>query len=308
MDPSQFRGATLLFDVTTREMLSGADADAITAFFVREITHLRTLVRAGLRSAEAYALASQLVRGAPASSMKTVGRALLHLYLSETALATGMTVATPAATEAHAISCIDEISGARCSESTRLRVLSTAHMHLSIALKATGSMDQAVDALDALLGAKDQPKPPLPWVIDSVRQRVMMRQSAWDHLLLLESASLYKDARPLEYYRSLKRGYEFFLNRGLKETARSIEPHLMSAFLRVQHVATPIMSISLTKNVAQRLALDGQGAASLRLLHAAGSEARANGLQGQVRQIDSLRSAVQAGEVKALLETFRVPG
>lgn len=307
MDPSQIRGAILLWDVPRLETLSGTDAGAATAVYVREITHLRRMARIGLRPAEAYALADQLLRRAPVSPVKSVGRALLHLYLSETALATGMTVAAPAATEAHAISCIDEISGAQCRDSTRLRILSTAHMHLAIALKATGDADSAVGALDALLGAKDQPKPPIPWVIDSARQRVMIRQSARDHVLLLETAVLYKEARPLEYYRTLKRCYEFFLNHGLKDTARSVEPHLLSAFHRVRHIATPIMSISLTKNVAQRLAIDGDGGGSLRLLEAAATEARANGLQGQIRQIDSLRSAVRAGEIKALLATFRVP-
>ncbi|MEN3536100.1 hypothetical protein AAH991_13375 [Microbispora sp. ZYX-F-249] len=139
-----------------------------------------------------------------------------------------------------------------------------------------------------------------------VRQHVMMRQDSHQHLTLLVSARGYRDERPLEYYRTMKRVIEFLTNAGLVEAASTLEREFVAPFARVRHGVPLIARVSFAKNLAHLSALRGDRQSAAEVLRLAARSADTAGLHGQVRQLRLLTKAVEENDVRGALETFRL--
>lgn len=137
------------------------------------------------------------------------------------------------------------------------------------------------------------------------RQDMMMQQTTRAHLHLASTAAAYREAKPIEYYRSIKRVFEFLLNRGAVRHADSIYVEYRRAFLAVCNELPPLSHISFLKNIGQYLMAKGEMATAARVMERALAEARARHLNGQVRQIVAMLAAARGGNM-GHLATFEV--
>lgn len=179
------------------------------------------------------------------------------------------------------------------------------YMLMSICYKARGGpyeeiLREAMD--DTWMATRAAPGDRVP----VARQEVMRRQNLQGHLDLLDDAAAYKDDRPMEYYRTVKRVVEFLTNRGMSESVAGLEKEFVAAFLRVSGRTTLVGQISFAKNLAQVSALKGADDAARHILRQVRGKAANAGLHGQVRQLDSIARAVEQGDVRGALRTFRV--
>lgn len=138
------------------------------------------------------------------------------------------------------------------------------------------------------------------------RQSTMMSQDLSRHMLLLEQARAYRQQRPLEYYRSIKRVVEYFTNQGLLISAEALEPELISSFGVIAKDSTLISRVSFLKNLAHLRALAGNLSSATEIIGVALRDSRGAGLFGQVRQLERLESAISDTDVRGALMTFRL--
>jgi hypothetical protein len=128
------------------------------------------------------------------------------------------------------------------------RLLGQWYMMMAVAFKAQRKLDDYACVLQ--LGTEDgwlQENGSPGDIVPVLRQRVMMRQGAQEHMVLLHNATSYKVTHPLEYYRTLKRVIEFFTNNGLTRSAAELESEIILAYARsgfasCQRPSIPVMS------------------------------------------------------------------
>lgn len=194
-----------------------------------------------------------------------------------------------------------------CRDDIRIKVLANVFLLKSISEKARKQQDEAYLTLeraeqDLWISEKD-----ISLMMTPVyRQKMMMEQTAASHQKLLARALVLKHSHPLEYYRTLKRVFEFTINSGDQAMSRLLMPELQLAFSAIQNQVPKITAISLLKNFGQANALLGNSDLAKRQLDIAVCEAQAYGLNGQVVQINRLLQAVMDGNVIGKLSTFRV--
>ena len=143
-------------------------------------------------------------------------------------------------------------------------------------------------------------------VIPLTRQEVIMAQTVEGHRSLLENAYRYREVRPKEHYRSIKRAFEFSLNRGHRRDIETVVGEFIISFDRIADDVSPISSVSFHKNIGQYLILTGRIEDAVYLLTRTRSFAVAGNLIGQVRQIDRLISEARGGVQAPLLTAFAV--
>lgn len=194
-----------------------------------------------------------------------------------------------------------------CSDDLRIKVLANIFLLKSISEKARKQQSEAYLTLEQ--AEQD------PWIAQNdislimtpvYRQKMMMEQTITSHQKLLARALVLKQSNPLEYYRTLKRVFEFIVNSGEQAMSRLLMPELQIAFSAIQNQVPKITAISLLKNFGQANALLGNSDLAKRQLNIAVCEAQAYGLKGQVVQINRLLQAVTDGNVIGKLSTFRV--
>ncbi|PSL55669.1 hypothetical protein B0I31_105641 [Saccharothrix carnea] len=230
----------------------------------------------------------------------------LHLFLCEMCLAAGASADNLARAGAHLDRAREQAE--RATGGTLVpRILLNWYWLTSIVAKASG--DDAAYAVLLTEGLADK------WIarhaepadyIPVVRQQVMARQELRGHLALLAQAVHYKDQRPLDYYRSVKRVMEFLTNQGHHAAARNLHYEFVRSFAAIGPRRTLIAKISFTKNLAHLAALEGNVAVAKKLVGATLQSATQAGLVGQVRQLTLLREAITQSDVRGALVTFRL--
>ncbi|MEJ0011271.1 MAG: hypothetical protein WDM94_01330 [Bauldia sp.] len=179
-------------------------------------------------------------------------------------------------------------------------------LHLGVIRKALGRFDDSIlgmraarKTLSAGLGAEEVE------LVMLRRQEVIMQQEVLGHRMLIEEAGAYASSRPMEYFSTIKRVFEFAMNKRMHSDARQIFPVFRSAFGAVARRLPALSHVSFAKNVGQFLSVRGESAKAMLILDQATSHARALGLIGQERQLQVLRDDVISGKKRGL-PTFRV--
>lgn len=196
---------------------------------------------------------------------------------------------------------------AKCDWQLRIKALSSIYLMKSISEKAKRESDKAYMTLEEV--ERD------PWIMKKddlllmtpvFRQRMMMEQTVASHMKLLERASLLKKVNPLEYFRTIKRVFEFCINSGNTVAAEKLIKEVLLAYNGIKTDVPPITKISLLKNMGQANVLFGEKELAISQLQNALRDARYYKLEGQVTQIKNLISAAHEGNVVGKLTTFRV--
>ena len=190
------------------------------------------------------------------------------------------------------------------SEKVKCLAVHTALLN-GIAYKASGDRDEAFSVIERhsfRLAARLD----IDWVqaIPLRRQLVLMSQSDIEFSELAQEAISYRIARPAEYYASLKRFFEYLLNRKKADLARAAFPAVRDAFVKAAPSMTPLAHVSFLKNAGQYLLLDGYPKKGVAILHQALRAAAQFNMHGQVRQINRLLNEANGGN--PILEAFRV--
>lgn len=180
-------------------------------------------------------------------------------------------------------------------------------LQLTVTYKALGHFDYALKLLDSSSKLLITGKSATP--VDLVplkRQEIMMHQTIEGHRQLLEHAVIYKKHEPLEYYRSLKRVFEFLLNNGGIRQANTIFTEFNKAFISISNQVDPISQISFMKNIGHYHLCKNEIKKASGILNEALTLASQCNLQGQVRQIIRLLQEIDTGNNIAKLETFTI--
>lgn len=190
------------------------------------------------------------------------------------------------------------------SEEIRSLAVHTALLN-GIAHKAIGDRDEAFAAIERhtsrLVARLD-----IDWLhaIPLRRQVVLMSQSNTNFSALAQEAIAYKTLRPVEYYTSLKRFFEYLLNHHKVDLARTTFPLLREAYSLASHGLAPTAHVSFLKNSGQYLLIDGYPRKGSELLLQALRPAAQFSMHGQVRQINHLLNEASGGD--PTLEVFRL--
>ncbi|MCE6999579.1 hypothetical protein LZG04_32910 [Saccharothrix sp. S26] len=294
----------LLVSLHIQERIASS-ARAADLFFGAELTRVRDYYsRTGdprlalLMGESAAALARKL------DVVGSTSLAALHLFLCEMCLAAGASADDLTRAGSHLDRARDQAERAT-GDALVPRILLNWYWLMSILAKATGD-DTAYAVLlaeglaDKWIARRAEPADYIP----VVRQQVMARQELRGHLALLVQAAQYKEQRPLDYYRSVKRVMEFLTNHGHHAAARNLHYEFVRSFAAIGPRRTLIAKISFTKNLAHLAALEGDVAVAKRLVGATLRSAAEAGLAGQVRQLTRLREAIAQSDVRGALVTF----
>lgn len=176
----------------------------------------------------------------------------LQALLAEMLIAQGSDAASLHVAEQHLNLALDIIHRvhAVCDDIVRAHV--SFALLLSVARKALGKFDDSLEGLGATARYLTQKRSLTELdLIPLRRQEIMMHQTVAGHQQLAEDAMQYRTLRPREYYRSLKRVFEFLLNRGGLREAKQIYPEFKKAFAAIAQQVTPISHVSFLKNVGQ---------------------------------------------------------
>lgn len=195
------------------------------------------------------------------------------------------------------------LSAVDVESETFLLMVGEALLVEGVALKAIGMRDESID----LMRLEAQR---FGWnSIESVpleRQEVMMFQDHERHLDLLVSASSYRESRPVEYFRTVKRVVEFLLAQGYSRAAGELADEYQRAYVVALPDLSTLARVSFLKNACQLMAVRGEVYRSRKLLAGINRLASQLGFRGQVRQIQNLALSVGA-DVALPLPTFELP-
>ncbi len=184
--------------------------------------------------------------------------------------------------------------------------VSEAALYAVVALKALGEVDESIflgrsfveDIVHSRIGNRFD-------VMPLIRQEQMMQQTKSSHERMAAEAPEYRNAKTREYYRTLKRLFEWSLNHGRRREAEALLPELRRAYRVILPRSEPIVRVSFMKNMGQYELAWGNRADARRILSAALVVARQFGMKGQERQILALIDQMDGG-VRGALPTFSV--
>lgn len=178
---------------------------------------------------------------------------------------------------------------------------------LGVARKALGEFDESLSIMRKLSKVFiDIASATEIDLIPLRRQEIIMHQTIAGHRQLAEEAVRYRTLRPLEYYRSLKRVFEYVMNKGGVSETEQIYPEFRRAFANVSNRIDCLSHISFAKNVGQFLITRGQPETAAIVLNRSLEESRRLNLYGQVRQIETLMQELDSGTSRGTLVTFTV--
>lgn len=298
-----------IVDRNSLEAMNDAGPRGIDAFLLRHIRELREEYRRQGNPYIIYLAGLSLLNAV--SSVPRCNQSFqvsqLHGFLGELLIAAGRDAASLRAAIDHLEIAIEIVSGfgALSPDIVRARIF-FALLH-AVALKALGRFDDSLSLLRQASANLRQ-----KWAATTVeltplqRQLVIMEQRVVGYNALVETAVSFRDTHPVEYYRSLKRVFEFFLNRGRIREASEIVPELKRAYGMIATQAPPLVHISFLKNIGQFLMSTGEVASAVSLFLSAIREAKRLGLHGQYRQLALLLDEARAGGGHGQLVTFRV--
>lgn len=294
----------LLTSAPIRERIMHS-AEFADGFFLLEAQRLRRIYIATGNPHLAYVCGVAVAEfGREVGIKSSIGLALIEAALAEMLISGGSSASEMLNAERRLVVARNHLEKSPHTAMVS-RALGQWYMLMSVCYKArSGPYEEILrDAVqDPWMATRAGPGDRVP----ALRQEVMRRQNLQGHLDLLEGAAAYRDDRPLEYYRTLKRVVEFLTNRGMTEGVSRLEKEFVSAFLRISDRTTLVGQISFAKNLAQISALKGNDDAARRILQEVRGKAASAGLHGQVKQVDSIDRAVRQGDVRGALHTFRV--
>jgi hypothetical protein len=175
-------------------------------------------------------------------------------------------------------------------------------MVAAVALKAAGRVDESINfsrTAAAHLGS-------YPLAIPLVRQEVLMLQDHAEFERLLERAPEYRGSNSREYYRTIKRSFEFRLNHEEYRAAQDLIPELIWGYAASRRSMGVLDRVSLLKNIGHLLGVRGEFSRALAVLRLAGAVAKSAQLEGQSRQIAILNATFATGERDAQLVSFQL--
>lgn len=194
------------------------------------------------------------------------------------------------------------LTGSEVDPTEALESSSEAALIASVALKAMSLNSECLDYMQYVRRAarmSDLAAIPL------LRQSVMMSQEFDHHIALLDASPAYRIPRPREYYRTIKRVFEFCLREDRRRLADSLLPELLDSFAAALPWLSISAQVSFFKNLAQYLAMRGDSIRARRVLSAVAIASQQYGLRGSMVQTDAMLRDLEGGEVP-LLRTFRV--
>ena len=219
-------------------------------------------------------------------------------------VAGGGTAETMVEAEEHIVAAIEELCSAGDWTRETMKLLAELVLNHAVTLKARRRMGEAVDVLRTAM--TDHALAPY-WAFGDrlplMRQDVIMAGGLAPHRWLAEQHDAMRAAGPLEHYRTVKRLFEFAMNKGNGAASQKLVKASIATFAPVAWEVPPLARISLLKNIGQHEALAGRADRARRYLMLARLAAEEQGLYGQLRQIDGLMDMVDAGE-RPLLTTY----
>jgi tetratricopeptide (TPR) repeat protein len=291
------------------EHLWEGGALAIDAFLLPELHALKTEYRRQGNPHIIYLAASSLAREVRTmrGSVDSFQYSRLQGLLAEMLIAQGSNADTVALAIKHLDIAREVLHRVSTLSDDTLRFHGTCALLVGVAKKALGDFDDAIRELRTCQqylrerhSACDVDLIPLR------RQEVMMHQDPQEHRILAAESVHYRLTQPYEFFRSVKRVFEFCLNSGRLDEATELYPLFTRAFKSIALNVEPISKISFLKNLGQyHLARDDVSKATL-LLNRAFAEATERNLQGQMRQLRLLLGASSMGGTKPTLMTFSV--
>ena len=184
--------------------------------------------------------------------------------------------------------------------------LASANLYLAVALKAGNRKD---DAFDTIKRAKSEMRRFFDTnYIEEVlltRQEILMQEEESGFSKLLDLVPDYIDKVPHEAYASIKRVFEFALNRNQASLAGNLLPALNETFRISSSRLGPLAKISYQKNLGHYYLCVGELNSAERILDVALRQAIALGYHGQAKQISALLEKVRDGGVGSL-GTFKI--
>lgn len=175
----------------------------------------------------------------------------------------------------------------------------------AVGRKAVGRLDVAMSRLlDVVESFEDDFADPLAR-IPLVRQYAMFVHTDKLYEEIAREAPRYARASPLEYYRTVKRIFEYFINTGRAVEAEAMLPEFRRAFGAIARVTTPISHISFQKNIGHLCLALGKAGEARNVFSRSYQFATLLGLQGQARQLASLFQEVGQGNRGAKLVPLR---
>ncbi len=188
-----------------------------------------------------------------------------------------------------------------------IQSLASLSLYRTVIQKALGNFDDAILNLRRARGELATRFAAHPIELTMLdRQEVIMLgyDSAYRHLI--ERASDYANELPVEYYSTIKRVFEYTLNKGDINSATTIAGEFKRAFRRVASRMPPLSHVSFAKNMGQFYLLSRKRERAQDVLDAALDNAVRLHLFGQQRQISWLIDDIGNSRGRGLI-TFRVP-
>ncbi len=183
--------------------------------------------------------------------------------------------------------------------------LVSSHLIRAVVLKAKGDRDEAFYSLKSSKQElfKSDLNPLL--LIKLNRQEQMMLQTNLSHDYMFKEAINIQDISPIEYYSSIKRLFEYYMNWEQHEKRRILYPILVKSFSKIKDRLPVISKVSFMKISAQHYILEGNKELGFRLLHIALQKSLLHNLIGQTTQLMRLFEDSNLGR-KLELVTFEV--
>jgi len=183
--------------------------------------------------------------------------------------------------------------------------LVSAHLIRAVILKAQNDREDSFYSIKSskqeLIKAGLNPK----FLIKLNRQEQMMLQTNLSHEYMLTEAMSVRNVSPIEFYSSIKRLFEYYMNWNQHEKRRKLYPTLVNTFTMIKNRLPIISKISFMKISAQHHIIEGNNQLGFRLLHIALQKSLDHDLRGQSNQIIKLIDDSYDGR-KLELITFRV--
>ncbi|PHN00912.1 hypothetical protein CRP01_39645 [Flavilitoribacter nigricans DSM 23189 = NBRC 102662] len=178
-------------------------------------------------------------------------------------------------------------------------------LFLGVIKKALGEYDESIMLMreNALLLTSKKGATKLD-LIPLERQEIIMHQSVKGHQKLINEASLYVKNKPIEYYSTIKRIFEFLMNTDQYPKAKELFSEYRRAFSYISRRLPPLSHISFLKNTGQFYSGIGENKKAKVILINILNEARKRNLFGQERQILYMLEEIEAGERAELITFF----
>lgn len=307
--PFTFANAPVLVDRKRLEQMAAGGSLEIDAFLLPEIRQLKSEY---LKIGNPYLLylAYRSLSGLVSTfigSRASIQYARLQLMMAEMLLAQGKDSPSLNLAIFYSELAIETLKNVESISDNLIQTMAYSALMLGVAKKALGHYDDSLKNMRSIATYLTRKRSASKLdLIPLSRQEIIMQQTDKGHVQLLGDAIQYKMFKPCEYYSSLKRVFEYLLNKGRVNEAGQLFPELKRAFLFIKHQLAPISVISYLKNVGQYSLVIGDSGAASKLYETALSEARRLNLYGQVRQLTQLIQELKTGRSQSNLVTFKV--